>query len=95
MPFELLSLLELTKLKSHSEIELQDRLQLLKESVWGQNQYQFIRKLVDKDYVSFLGIGKAIDAHSVSKNAHLLTDKLLMNNEIKELVSKEELLSIA
>ena len=56
VPFELTTLLELTKLKSHSEIELEDKLEMLKQSLWGINKYQQMRKLGDKNYRSFMNV---------------------------------------
>ena len=49
-------MLELTKLKSHSEIELEDKLEMLKQSLWGINKYQQMRKLGDKNYRSFINV---------------------------------------
>ena len=62
-------MLELTKLKSHSEIELGDKLEDLKQNLRGLNKYKQLRKAVDKNYRSFSNIGQLIDSTALAKNA--------------------------
>ena len=72
-------MLELTELKSHSEIDLEDKLQMLKESLWGVNKYQQLRKSDDKNYRAFMEVSGVCNITEATKNAYQLTDKLLMN----------------